>query len=180
MDRPINADSLWVENGILKNKQGITDQNELDQIEEKIVKQKLAQIKIKEFNKNSLINLHKNLYEDLYNFAGKLRNENVVYNDIMACQYEIIDMCLTDLFNADYSNIDFTKTFTYLLSELYIILPFRDGNRETINKFLEDYAESKGYKVLIPQNIKKEIKAAYYGDISKLYNIISSRIEPTK
>lgn len=120
--------------------------------------------------------LHKYIYDDLYYFAGCLRDENVVFNDFMSCQYEIIDMCLNDLFDKDYSKFNIKDVLTYLMTELYIILPFRDGNNTTINKFLEDYAFSRGYTICLPKDIKNEIKAAYYGDSSNLYDKIAKAL----
>lgn len=181
MNRPINADSFWTyENGVLKNKQNIKDQKELDDLEEKIIKEKLKNLPTTKFTKEDFLNLHKYLYQDLYNFAGTIRNENVVYNGLMACQYEVIDLCLTDLFNKKYPK-DLSTTIAYLYSELMIILPFRDGNETVIEAFLENYAKNQNKKLTFKTINKKDLTEAliyaFYKDTSKLITIFMDNIK---
>lgn len=68
----------------LKNKFGITDSLELAELEEKISKKKalelfytglLNQIEVGTFR--GLSDIHKYLFEDIYDFAGKLRTVNI-------------------------------------------------------------------------------------------------------
>lgn len=184
MNRPFSADSLWTKNNVLKNKFNITNQNELDNKEQEIVKNKLKNINITNFNKEDFIKLHKFLYEDLYDFAGKLRDENVVINGIMPCQYEIIDLCLTDLFNMEFNiqNItDMTKVLAYIYSELNVILPFRDGNETTIRTFLEKWCQKLDYEICFSDIDENELiestKYAFYYDTSKLINLFKEKIK---
>ncbi len=181
MNRPINADSFWTyENGVLKNKQNIKNQKELDELEEKIIKNKLKNIPNIKFTKENFLNLHKYLYQELYDFAGILRNENVVYNGLMACQYEVIDLCLTDLFSKTYKE-DLSTTIAYLYSELMIILPFRDGNETVIELFLENYTKNKKYslnfKTINKEKLTEALTYAFYKDTSKLINIFKNNIK---
>ena len=69
---------------MLKNKLGITNQIELADVEEKITKKKalelfetkkLSNIEVGTFK--GLAEIHKYLFEDIYEFAGKIRNENI-------------------------------------------------------------------------------------------------------
>ena len=182
MNRPFSADSLWTVNNVLKNKLNITNNKDLDIKEKEIINSKLKNINIINFKKEDFINLHKFLYEDLYDFAGKLRDENVIINGIMPCQYEIIDLCLTDLFNMEF-NIkdinDMTKFLAYFYSELNVILPFRDGNETTIRLFLEKWCNHMGYEICFndinEQKLIESTKYAFYYDTSKLIDLFKEK-----
>lgn len=182
MNRPFSADSLWVKNNILKNKLNITNYNELDLKEKQLIKEKLQFVTISNFTKNDFINLHNFLYKDLYEFAGKLRDENVFINGYMPCQYEIIDLCLTDLFNMKFNvkNIDEQiKFLAYFYSELCVILPFRDGNETTIRIFLEHWCKNNGYEFsfndIDEDKLIESTKYAFYYDTSKLENLFKEK-----
>ena len=177
--RPINADSSWTyPNGVLKNKLNIKNQEELDQIEEKIVNKNLKTAH-PNFSKKGLINLHKHLYKDLYDFAGTIRDENVVYNGIVMCKKEIIDMCLTNLFQRK-KDKDIINTLAYFYSELMIIFPFRDGNKKTIEYFLEAYTKKQNHTITFSkineEKLNDALKYAFYYDTTKLIKLFKQNL----
>ncbi len=181
MDRPFTADSLWTyENGVLKNKFGIKNMNELNLKEKEIINKKTPNIKLDKFDMEEFINLHKFLFEDLYDFAGILRNENIIDYGVMLCKYTVIKLCLTDLFKSFNkvkinSSLKLCEFLAYYYSELCIIAPFRDGNDIVIKKFLELFCKSLGYDFSFENINEKDLKEAtiyaFYNDTSKLINI---------
>ena len=187
MERPFTADSLWTdENGVLKNKLGIDKIEELDKKEEELVNAKINKIILGNFDKESFLKVHETLYEDLYDFAGKMRNENVILDGIMLCQHEVIDLCLTDLLdnlkNLKINNLqEMAEVLAYYYSELSIICPFRDGNEPVIRVFLELFAVSNGYKIYFEELIKTELKVcltySFYNDTSKLTELFKINLE---
>lgn len=66
---------------VQKNKLNIHDNLTLERAETKIVAAKLFEMRknkqIGDFDINHLINIHKYLFEDIYPFAGKFKNENI-------------------------------------------------------------------------------------------------------
>jgi len=63
-------------NGILKNKLGITNQDKLDNAEIYYVTLRIAELRnnpIQIKNSSSLLDIHQHLFQDLYDWAGKLR-----------------------------------------------------------------------------------------------------------
>ena len=69
---------------ILENKLGITDLSELAKAEEKLSKLKSIQLfdsgyleKLKTGTFNTLVEINKYLFEDIYEFAGKIRTVNI-------------------------------------------------------------------------------------------------------
>jgi len=181
MNRPFTADSLWTyENGTLKNKFSIKNPKELDLKESEIINKKLPNIQLDSFEMEDFLGLHKLLFDDLYDFAGKIRDENIIWDGILLCQHGVVKLCLTDLFNT-LRDIRINSTnhlcefLAYYYSEFSVIAPFRDGNEVVIRKFLEDYSKNIGYsfsfKNINDDELKEAVIYAFYYDTSKLINI---------
>lgn len=184
MNRPFTADSLWTyENGVLKNKLNIKDSMELDLKEKEIVNKKLPNIKLNSFKMEDFLHLHNLLFNELYDFAGKLRDENIVMDGIMLCKADVVELCLTDLFKTlkdiQISSIDDLCGFlAYYYSEFSVIAPFRDGNELVIRKFLEEFVKKFGYDFSFEKINNKELKEAviysFYHDTSKLISVFKN------
>ena len=184
MNRPFTADSLWTyENGVLKNKFNIKDSNKLDLKEEEIINKKLPNIKLDSFEMEDFLNIHKSLFGDLYDFAGKLRDENIVMDGIMLCKAGVVELCLTDLFSGlkdirISSKEDLYNFLAYYYSEFSVIAPFRDGNEIVIRKFLEEFCKNKGFEISFDNVNNEELKEAviysFYHDTSKLINVFKN------
>ncbi|MCT4574099.1 cell filamentation protein Fic, partial [Bacillus thuringiensis] len=73
--------SLYTYDGtdVLKNKFGIKDQAELEELEKLITTAKIAELEIKpipgNFDLDHLKKIHKHIFEDIYEFAGQIRQE---------------------------------------------------------------------------------------------------------
>lgn len=79
---------------MLENKLGITSQVELAKEEEKITKIKAIELfdtnKINEYEIgtfNGLSNIHKFLFNDIYSFAGKIREVNIAKGNFRLISY---------------------------------------------------------------------------------------------
>ncbi len=185
MERAINADSFWTyPNGTLKNKLEIKDADALDQKEQELIKNKLLNVNLDHFSKEDFLCLHKYLFEDLYDFAGLIRDENIVINNVMMCQKDVVDLCLHDLFKLlgevkIKNEEDLYNFLAYYYSELSIIAPFRDGNDITIKTFLELYAKSLGYHFSFEKINKDALQEAliyaFYHDTNKLISLFKQR-----
>ncbi len=181
MKRAVTADSMWTyPNGTLKNKFNIKDSKELDNKEQELVNKKIKQAKLESFTKKDFLNLHKYLFEDLYEFAGLIRDENIVINNVMMCKNDVIDLCLHDLFKLlgevkIENEEDLYNFLAYYYSELSIIAPFRDGNDITIKTFLELYVKNLGYDFSFDNINENELQEAliyaFYHDTNKLINL---------
>lgn len=184
--RPVTADSMWTyENGVLKNKLEIKEEKLLTKIEEEMLASKLKEVKIDNFNKEDLLKLHKYLFEDLYDFAGKLRDENVAFNNVMMCQYQVVDLCLSDLLKEKLkAGDDIALALAYFYSELLIIFPFRDGNTVTIQTFLKKWLETLGYTINFNNidngQLTNATKHSFYEDLSELKTLFSKYIKAQK
>ena len=147
----------YPDSNVLKNKLNIRDNKLLKTAEEEItlIKQmELLKNPIKgNFSKAHLMNIHKFIFEDLYPFAGKIRREQISKADTMFYPPNLIDRELDKVFaKIKEKNMlretDEEKVFdnlAYVMAELNIIHPFREGNGRTIREFIRLMAKRMGY-----------------------------------
>ncbi len=144
-------DKTVYDNGVLINKLGIQDAELLDKVEREITSFKLAKLYLKEghgyFNLRHFFSIHKYLFEDIYPFAGKPREE-VISKRIPFCRPEyIIDELRKVLRRADirYKLITNKEELVKFITDLYwnidIIHPFREGNGRCEREFIRQYVK---------------------------------------
>lgn len=148
----LENDDYLLNNNLL----GIHDFEELEQAEAFTFSIRATQIEqgayeISTFSKREFIRLHHHLFQDIYDFAGKFRDVQLMKGNTRFCQVQYIDTYASDLFyqlqsESDWDSVEHAANrFSYFKSELNMIHPFREGNGRTIRIFLQAYANSKGF-----------------------------------
>ena len=93
-------DYIIGDTNVLKNKLGITDRFELQKKETEIVVSKLAYLYMRgmkgNFDQNHLCAIHKFLFEDIYEFAGKFREVDIFKDSDAFVHYKDIEKSLYD------------------------------------------------------------------------------------
>ena len=151
---------------ILKNKLGITNREELNEYERKIVFKKLTYLGISpikgEFDAHHFKMIHKFLFDDIYDFAGKYRTCTLAMPKCQFCEPENIDNELNrvlDNLNAQVKNVISIDQYIYLLApayyELTVIHPFREGNGRTIREFFREFVDAKNNE--LPFDLKLDL-----------------------
>ena len=147
----------YPDSNVLKNKLNIRDNKLLKTAEEEVtlIKQmELLKNPIKgNFSKSHLMNIHKFIFEDIYPFAGKIRREQISKADTMFYPPNLIDRELDKVFakikeKNMLNETDKEKVFdnlAYVMAELNIIHPFREGNGRSIREFIRLMAKRMGY-----------------------------------
>ena len=142
-------------NMALENKLGINDSTELARIEEKISKLKAIKLFenniVEEFEVgkfSGLAKIHKFLFEDLYDFAGKLRTVNIAKGNFRFASVMYLDVAL--------KHIDDMPQFTFdeiieKYVEMNIAHPFREGNGRSTRIWL-DLILKKELKLVVDWN----------------------------
>ncbi len=178
--------------GTLINKLNIRDYKQLEKYEAKITAAKSLGLRIQgitgTFNKNHYISIHKYLFEDIYPFAGKFREENIGKGEFRFASFEYIEPELDRLleqlkkekFLEGLSKHELAKRLAYYLSELNVLHPFREGNGRTNREFIRQLALKNGYilnlKNVDPQDVlKASIKSVI--DTTDLEEIIEGMLE---
>ncbi len=144
----------------LENKLGITDSAELAREEEKISKKKAAWL----FDSGTLDTLpvgtfsalqaiHKYLFEDIYDFAGKLRTVNIAKSNFRFAPLIYLEAAL--------ANIDKMPQSTYdeiieKYVEMNIAHPFREGNGRSTRIWLDLMLKKGISKVVDWSKVDKE------------------------
>ena len=126
---------------ILKNKLGIENQIELAKKEEKITKLKAK--KLFETGKLNFIEvgtfkglseIHKYLFEDIYDFAGKIRTENISKSNFRFASAMYLKEALNKIDKMPQSNFD---EIIEKYIEMNIAHPFREGNGRSTRIWLD-------------------------------------------
>ena len=126
---------------VLENKLGITDSSELAREEEKISKKKALELFESGFLNNleagtfdSLRKIHKFLFDEIYYFAGEIRNVNIAKGNFRFAPVMYLEQAL--------KHIDEMPQTTYdKIIEKYVEMnvahPFREGNGRSTRIWLD-------------------------------------------
>jgi len=147
----------YPDSNVLKNKLNIRDNETLKTAEEEITLIKQMEL-LKNpingnFTKSHLMNIHKFIFEDIYPFAGKIRREQISKADTLFYPPNLIGRELDKVFAKTKAEnmlkeTDEEKVFdnlAYVMAELNIIHPFREGNGRSIREFIRLMAKRMGY-----------------------------------
>lgn len=139
----------------LENKLNINDSAELARVEEKISKSKAVKlfenniIEVYEVGKFSgLAKIHKFLFDELYDFAGKVRTVNIAKGNFRFAPVMYLDTALKHIDDMPQSTFD---EIIEKYVEMNIAHPFREGNGRSTRIWL-DLILKKELKLVIDWN----------------------------
>lgn len=145
---------------MLENKLGITNEIELSKEEERITKLKALELfdtnKINEFEVgtfNGLSKIHNYLFSDIYEFAGKIRKENISKGNFRFASALYLEDVLSKIDEMP------QKTFDDIIKkyiEMNIAHPFREGNGRSTRIWLDMILKKEINKVVDWNKIDKE------------------------
>ena len=125
----------------LENKLGITDSATLARTEEKLSKEKAVKLvehgildKQKAGSFQALAEIHKYLFEDIYDFAGKIRTVNIAKGDFRFAPVMYLESSLENIEKMPQSDFD---SIVEKYVEMNIAHPFREGNGRSMRIWLD-------------------------------------------
>lgn len=178
---------------VLKNKLGITDAAVFEQAERDFTylrSLEASQTHIRgKFDYAHLKRIHKFLFGDIYEWAGKPRQVNITKGN-QFCRVECIEEQMEELFgklkkenclrNLD-SKEEIAARLAYYLGEINAVHPFREGNGRTQRMFIEHLANSLGYRLdfsrVSQQEMVQASAKAFALDYSAMEGLISRIME---
>lgn len=146
-----NNAGYFVEVGeVLSNKLGITNPKELEAREYDITAKHISEILLseppKQPNFEYLLYLHRQIFSEIYDFAGKIRQVNISKPDspvpfccsdfIIPESQRIFSKLAEDNYLIGLEKPDFAYKLAWLSSELNALHPFRERNDRTTRLFL--------------------------------------------
>ena len=177
---------------VLINKLGIQDQSELNSVERQFVLLKSSQAEQETIFKNIDFNfykeLHKQLFGDLYEWAGTVRSMNISKKGTVFCNFEDIERIGTLKFQrlAEQNYLKgltksrFIDELTEFYHDINMLHPFREGNGRTLRLFITLLVRNAGYTLNFSDCdsdllMIATIKAAQ-GDLSLLKEVFSELV----
>lgn len=193
--------NCYPDSDVLINKYNIRDKEMLEKFEIQKVFAKLLGLDVKPerieytYDVEHLVNIHKYLFGDIYEWAGSFRKENLYKSERVLsggsaeyADYHEIEERLENLLE-EYVNVDWEKTtqkgevVSDFLLALWSIHPFREGNTRTCITFLWHYLKGKGvdFQVALlrnnPMYVRDSLVMANYDQKEYLKRIISDAMQ---
>lgn len=141
---------------MLENKLGIINQLELNRVEERVSKEKAKQLydsgdidRVEVGTFKGLSYIHNYLFEDIYEFAGKVRSQNISKGNFRFAPVMYLEIALEHIDKMPQRNLD-EIVAKYI--EMNIAHPFREGNGRATRIWL-DLILKKELKQVIDWNL---------------------------
>lgn len=156
-------DLYLIENStVLKNLLGINDEKELDLAEAELSRANMMLLYEKgfsDFSSNGICFIHKELFGDVYEWAGQYRKINIKKREnVLAGQSVWYSDCTTieqnlekawnEINKVNWSTLsqeNFAKNMSRLFPAIWQVHPFREGNTRTVVMLITFFAEHYGY-----------------------------------
>ena len=145
---------------MLENKLGLTSSAELAREEERISKKKAAMLfenhildNFKSGKFSTLQTIHKYLFDEIYDFAGKLRTVNIAKGNFRFAPLMYIESALKNIDEMPQSNFD---EIIEKYVEMNIAHPFREGNGRSARIWLDHMLKTEIGKVIDWSKVDKE------------------------
>jgi len=175
---------------VLKNRLNITDADELSRVEGEVAALRAETLtpQFDRFDAVRLCQIHRHLFQDIYDWAGKYRRVDIARNDTLFCTVPRIEPELKKLFNklesADWLAAlplpEFVNQVADYYCEINVVHPFREGNGRAQRLLFEEIIVNAGFDVdwaCIDRNewvVANE--AGYHGDLQPLLDVFSRAV----
>lgn len=180
---------------VLKNKLDIRDEEELFETEKVLSMLRLFELLKKPLEGNfgfeHLCAIHYYIFQDLYDWAGKIRTVDIGKGN-MFCHVQFIEReslkLFRDLQEETKSNkitlARFTERCSYYFSEINAIHPFREGNGRAQREFMRSWAIHCGFKLEFSKVSRQEMLTASresfvcnYEPMNRIFKTITSELK---
>lgn len=145
---------------VLENKLGITDTSELARVEERISKKQALEMFETGFldsleigTYKALSEIHKFLFGDIYDFAGKLRNVNLSKGGFRFVPVIYLDVAIDNITKMPQSTFD---EIIDKYVEMNVAHPFREGNGRSARIWLDTILKKELKQVVDWSQVDKE------------------------
>ncbi len=138
---------------VLKNNLNINDKDKLREVEKNITRKTLTKAYLKPtckfFDSQELKSLHKDIFGNIYPFAGEFRLCTLGKDSSAFCPPQYIERNLNEILTNmnNLPSINSPQEFAFYIAPFYhdliMIHPFREGNGRTIRVFIREFVLEK-------------------------------------
>ena len=177
----------YPDSDVLKNKMGIRDMEQLGRMEKRLTMLRILELVDKpiqgQFDLKHLQTTHKYIFQDVYEWAGKIRKVDIAKGN-MFCNVKFIESQAAEIFGKlkeenylqGLDEKEISVRLAYYFSEINALHPFREGNGRCQREFIRTLAFHAGY-VINSANVSREemVKASEdsflcdYGRMEQLF-----------
>lgn len=167
-----NSKYCYLGTAILINKLEIQNEIHLKEAETLFSAQRLLELTAKpilgDFALDHLKSIHHHIFQDIYPFAGMLREENISKGGTLFAQSQYIEPFAAELFSklklegllVGLDSSAFSDRAAHYMAEINAIHPFREGNGRAIREYIRSLALYCGYTLNWDSIDKDEILEA--------------------
>jgi len=144
----------------LENKLGLTSASDLAREEERISKKKALQLfengtldTLEAGKFSALATIHKHLFEDIYDFAGKIRTVNIAKSNFRFASVMYLESALANIDKMPQATFD---EIVEKYVEMNIAHPFREGNGRSMRIWLDLIFKAELQQVVDWSKVDKE------------------------
>lgn len=195
MNKYVGEDTVYMENGVFKNKLALHTATQVETAEKEFsairAQNLLLQPVTGQFDLEHLQAIHRELFCDIYDWAGELRRVDISKGRSRFAHFAFIERegrkLLADLAAENFlqgaDNLRFAERAAYYLGELNVLHPFREGNGRTLRLFITQLALKNGRQIhwqhiSAEQMIEASIQA-YHGNHRLLTRLILDNLDET-
>ena len=176
-------------NGVLKNLANIQEEQALLLYESLKVSKRIEELFVKPIkitNSESLLEIHQCLFQDVYEWAGKIRTVNISKDgkpffegERFPMGFKYINTLIDDFERLSSKNtIEISQKLAEILDNLNFLHPFREGNGRTQREFIRTLALQKGFSLnLNPPNNKNIYDRYMRGTIESDLKLLADLIQ---
>jgi cell filamentation protein len=174
--------------GVLRNLADIADKDALTFAEAAVVTKRSNELKAKPIrikDADALFAIHRHLFQDIYEWAGKRRTVEINKDGKQFFPTTHFDNAIVYINNliADYKRIDkgdkqkLADALAVILDNVNYLHPFREGNGRTQREFIRSLALEQGWKLILNSPDDSEVYDGYMqGTINSDVEILSKLI----
>jgi len=185
---------LYPELNVMRNRLGIRQAERLAQAAYEFTALRAATLSLGPLLRGlpHLCAIHQHLYQDIFDWAGDIREMDIYQGDTRFCHFAYIEKegnaLMQDLEEEGYlvglENADFINRLSHYYCEINVLHPFRIGNGIVQRIFFEQLAIHAGYQLdwrgIDPEAWAQANQSGAMGDLSALNTIFSKVVSEAR
>lgn len=152
-------DNCYPGTNVLINKFNIRDGEKLNKVEGIFSAKRLVELTLKpisgNFDLKHLQAIHKYIFQDVYEFAGKIRDVYIAKNHMLFAApihiatnfQELYRQLKAEKFLKGLNSRQFSQRAAYYMAEINVLHPFREGNGRAQREYLRTLALHNGWEI---------------------------------